>query len=1241
MRNIAPGKAFPRGATFDGSGVNFAVFSSVAERVEVCLYDPADPSRELERFGLPERTGDVWHGYAPGVAAGTLYGLRVHGPYAPEQGHRCNPSKLLVDPYAKAIWGEVDWKEAVLAYKSDDERADLAIDERDSVAGAPKSVVVDEAFDWGDDRFPGTPWRKTIIYEMHVRGFTKLHPEIPEELRGTYAGLAHPAAIAHLTNLGVTAVDLLPVHESTDDGFIEERSLRNYWGYSTLGYFAPEQRYASGRAPGGQVAEFKAMVKALHAAGIEVILDVVFNHTCEGNHLGPTLSLRGIDNAVYYWLMPEARYYLDFTGTGNSLNASNPEVARLIADSLRYWAGQMHVDGFRFDLASTLGRVGRGEFSRTAPLFQIISQDPVLSRTKLIAEPWDLGMGGYQVGNFPQPFREWNGKFRDAIRRYWKGDQSLASEIGYRLTASADLYQGDRRQPQASINFVTAHDGFTLHDLVSYGGKHNEANGERNQDGADDNQSWNHGAEGETDDPAIVAMRERQKRNMLATLLLSQGVPMLLGGDEMGRTQRGNNNAYCQDNEISWVDWKLDDRRRSLLEFTRQMIALRQHHPVLEQTRFLVGEFIWDSQSRDLAWLRPDGEEMSPEDWQRPWISSIGFMLGGDAIHMLDAKGERVVGDGLLVLLNAHHEPITFQLPSEGDTSWLLEVDTTDPAKKLATPFAGQYEVGARGLVMFRQPLEATVAREAATAPARIARAESRRRRRRAGLVLPLFSIRTDTGWGLGEIPDLARFAGWAGRAGFSVLQLLPVNEVQVGDPSPYAALSAFALDPVYLSLDACEDFTAAGGRQALGPEVSATIDRLAAAPLVDWKRVRAAKRAGVELGFARFKTEEWAKNTVRARQLAAFIVENRGWLDDYALFSVWHEEFGKSWVDWPAGPRGRAPAAIDTARAKHRDALLRVEWVQWQLDLQWRKARREASAAGVELMGDLPFTVGIDSADVWANRDLFRTDAHVGTPPDDDQPEGQDWGLPAYDWDAFDRDDYAWIKARAMRAGELFSTYRIDHALGFYRTYVHSTDGRTNGFSPAEERSQVALGERIMRIMTRWGEVVAEDLGTTPPFLRPSLQKLGVPGYRVLRWERDGEDYRDPASWPPASVATNATHDTDTTAAWYDGLPREDRERLRKIPGLGELDPEAPFDDRTRDLLLRTVYRAPATLCLVPFQDAVGSRERINTPGTVDAANWSWRLPKKVDELLADTSTTERLAGLAEEAGRFSRAKK
>jgi glycogen operon protein len=1241
---VWPGKPFPRGATYDGRGTNFAVYSRVATRVEVCVYDGADPRREVGRFDLPSTTGFTWHGYAPDVAPGALYGFRVHGPYAPARGHRCNPAKLLVDPYAKALWGEVDWREPMFGYRTDDPSADPAtfvIDQRDSSPGAPKSVVVDDAFDWAGDQPPDTPWRSTIVYETHVRGLTKLHPELPEELRGTYAGLAHPAVVGYLKSLGITAVQLMPVHESTDDGFLEDRSLRNYWGYSTLAFFAPEQRYAAARVPGAQVAEFKGMVKALHAAGIEVILDVVYNHTAEGNHMGPTLSLRGIDNATYYWLMPDARYYLDFTGTGNSIKASNPEAARLIVDSLRYWVAEMHVDGFRFDLCATLGRVGRGEFRPDAPLFQIIAQDPVLSRAKLIAEPWDTGLGGYQVGNFPQPFHELNGRYRDAARRYWKGDDNLASELGYRLTGSADLFQGERRHPQASVNFVTAHDGFTLHDLVTYGEKHNEANGEHNQDGSDDNQSWNHGVEGETDDPGIIALRDRQMRNLLATLFLSQGVPMLLGGDEIGRTQRGNNNAYCQDNEISWFDWRLDDRRRALLAFTRRMIALRRAHSILQQRRFFVGDFIWESQSKDLAWLRPDGAEMTPQDWQKSWISALAMVLGGDAIPMVDERGERLLDDGLLILMNAHHEPISFKLPAEVEGGpWLLELDTGDPDKPAGTPCAGAYEVAGRALAVLRQPLDQTVAREAAAAPARVVKKEAQRRRRRAGILVPLFSIRSGSDGGIGDIPDIARFAGWANRAGFSVLELLPVNHASAADPSPYAPLSAFALDPVYLSLDACEDFAAAGGRNALPDEIKQRIAAAAASPGVDWGAVRAAKNAGIAVAFDRFLRDEWRGSSTRARQLTSFMRANRDWLDDYALFWVLHQKVGKSWLEWPRGAREREPGTMAALRREHANDLLREAWLQWQLDRQWRQARRDASAAGVELMGDLPFVVGIDSADVWANRGLFRLDERLGTPPEDGESEGTDWGLPAYDWEAMERDDFSWMRRRAKRAGELFGLYRVDHALGCYRTYSRSIDGRTAGFSPPEEQDQIQRGEKLMRMMSRFGEVIAEDLGALPGYLRASLERVGVAGYRVLRWEREGEngkDFRDPASWPEISVATNATHDTDTTAEWYDALTPEERERLRRIPALAALDPEAPFGPAARDALLRALYAAPSTLTLVTLEDLLGGRAHINDPNAT-GGNWTYRMPMPIDQLASDEDLITRLSTLASETGRAPR---
>ncbi len=676
---VWPGRPHPQGATWDGQGVNFAVFTERGVKVEVCLFDPDEPSRELRRFALPSVTAHVHHGYVPGLAPGALYGLRVHGPYAPEEGLRFNPHKLLVDPYARALSGKVDWRGPVRGYIPDKANvdADLTLDIRDDAPFVPKAVVVSDAFDWGADKRPLTPWSHTVIYELHVKGFTQRHPGVPKELRGTYAGLGSPAAIAHLKELGVTAVELLPIHEAVDEGFLAERGLTNYWGYNTLGFFAPDQRFSSQGSRGGQVADFKQMVKALHAAGIEVLLDVVYNHTGEGNQLGPTLCLRGLDAPAYYRLKPdEPRVNLDFTGCGNSLNVGHSQALKLIADSLRYWVSEMHVDGFRFDLATTLGRE-RFDFDRAAPFFQILHQDPVLSRVKLVAEPWDLGDGGYQVANFPVLWSEWNGRYKDAVRRFWRGDENLVAELGYRLTGSSDLYQLSGRKPYASINYVTAHDGFTLRDLVSYGVKHNEANQEQNRDGADDNHSFNYGVEGHTSDPAINAVRARQVKNFLATLLLSQGVPMLVAGDELGRTQQGNNNAYCQDNELSWLDWELDGPRRELLEFTRQLIRFRKSQPVLLRRRFLQGAHVSDSAHKDVAWFRADGKEMGAEDWEKPGARSLMFMLGGDANPSLDERGRRVAGDTLLIILNAGADAQSFTLPQAKQApGWELALDT-------------------------------------------------------------------------------------------------------------------------------------------------------------------------------------------------------------------------------------------------------------------------------------------------------------------------------------------------------------------------------------------------------------------------------------------------------------------------------------------------------------------------------------------------------------------------------------
>jgi isoamylase len=674
-----PGRPYPLGATWDGAGVNFALFSEHATAVALCLFDEHDPGKETRQIRIEQRTDQVWHVYVPGIRPGALYAYRVNGPYEPTQGHRFNPAKALLDPYAKAIAGTLEWNNALFGYDRAHPAEDLKPDDRDSAPCLPKSVVVDPTFDWQDDRPPLTRWSRTVIYEVHVKGFTRLHPEVPPELRGTYAGLASPAAVRHLTELGVTAVELLPVHHSVTEKYQADRGLTNYWGYNSIGFFCPDSRYSASGHLGQQVGEFKQMVKTLHRAGIEVILDVVYNHTAESNHLGPTLCFRGIDNDAYYRLSPEdPRFYVDYTGCGNTLNMRHPRTIQLLMDSLRYWVLEMRVDGFRFDLAAALARELH-DVDRLSAFFDVIHQDPVISQVKLIAEPWDLGQGGYQVGNFPVGWTEWNGKYRDTIRRYWKGDEGQAAELAYRLTGSSDLYETGGRRPYASVNFVTAHDGFTLADLVSYNGKHNEANGEDNRDGTDDNSSWNCGAEGPSDDPQIVALRERQMRNFLATLFLSQGIPMLVGGDEMGRTQQGNNNAYCQDTPLSWLHWPPTEPGRRLIDFTRRLIRLRHANPVFHRHMFFQGRRIQGSAVKDLAWFRPDGKEMTDEEWRNGLSRCLGLRLSGDAIEEVDDMGEPIVGDTFLILLNAHHEPVPFVLPAhEARVRWEPVLDTRD-----------------------------------------------------------------------------------------------------------------------------------------------------------------------------------------------------------------------------------------------------------------------------------------------------------------------------------------------------------------------------------------------------------------------------------------------------------------------------------------------------------------------------------------------------------------------------------
>ena len=704
---IWPGRPYPLGATYDGSGTNFALFSEVADKVELCLIDDAGRETKVE---MAETDAFVHHVYLPGVHPGQRYGYRVHGPYRPAEGHRCNPAKLLLDPYAKAVEGQIDGDESLFSYKFGDPEK---FNRKNSRGHTMLGVVVNPFFDWGSDRHPEHEYHDTVIYEAHVKGLTMRHPDVPEDIRGTYAGIAHPATIAHLKSLGVTAIELMPVHQFVQDTTLVDKGLANYWGYNTIGFFAPHNAYSASGQRGQQVQEFKSMVKALHEADIEVILDVVYNHTAEGNHLGPTLCFRGIDNNAYYRLVDEDRtYYYDTTGTGNTLLMRHPHVLQLIMDSLRYWVTEMHVDGFRFDLASSQARQFH-EVDRLSAFFDLVQQDPVVSQVKLIAEPWDIGEGGYQVGNFPPLWTEWNGKYRDTVRDYWRGEGSTLADFASRITGSSDLYEHSGRKPIASINFVTAHDGFTMRDLVSYNEKHNEANGEDGNDGESHNRSWNCGAEGETDDPEINALRARQQRNFLLTLMLSQGVPMVLHGDELGRSQGGNNNVYCQDNEISWVDWDLEPWQEELLAFTRRAVALRREHPVFRRRRFFAGVSRDEGTPADIAWFAPDGRTMGPDDWANHEARSMLVFLNGEAIPEPDQRGERVVGDSFLVAFNGHYEPLTFTLPEEvyGD-GWLVALDTSDDTAGSVSIFDDattllpglELQVAERSIVVLRRP---------------------------------------------------------------------------------------------------------------------------------------------------------------------------------------------------------------------------------------------------------------------------------------------------------------------------------------------------------------------------------------------------------------------------------------------------------------------------------------------------------------------------------------------------------
>jgi isoamylase len=701
---IYPGDPYPLGSYWDGKGVNFALYSHHAEGVELCLFNKATGEKETDRIKFAERTHDIWHAYIPDVKPGQLYGYRVYGPYDPANGHRFNSAKVLLDPYSKAICGVIEWDDTLFGYEIG--KDDLTMDTRDNATLTPKSAVIDDHFDWEGDKPPKVAYHNTIIYEAHVKGLTKTFPGIPDEIRGTYAALAHPAVIDYLKKLGITAVELMPVHQSIPERHLVEEGLTNYWGYNTIGFFAPGIRFYSGKEVGGQVNEFKTMVKDLHKAGIEIILDVVYNHTAEGNQMGPTFAYKGIDNSEYYRLADDKRFYFDYTGTGNTLNARLPNVLMMIMDSLRYWVLDMHVDGFRFDLAAALAR-GLQDVNRLSAFFSIVYQDPVISQVKLIAEPWDVGEGGYQVGQFPPGWAEWNGKYRDCMRDYWRGADSVLAEFAERFTGSSDLYKNDNRNPTASINFITAHDGFMLQDLVSYNDRHNEANKEDGKDGAQDNHSWNCGVEGPTEDKDIIALRNRQKRNFLVTLMLSQGVPMLLAGDESGNTQFGNNNAYCQDNEISWIDWNAQDKE--LMEFTAQLIQFRKCHPVFARKKWFQGRPVRTRGLADIGWFLPDGTEMTEEDWKTGYAKSLGVFLFGGGLNTVDQEGRPVVDDSFYILFNAHGGPLDFKLPvSKYGKTWKKVWDTAHPAEGNGKGYApdGVYKAEDRSIVLLTSPFD-------------------------------------------------------------------------------------------------------------------------------------------------------------------------------------------------------------------------------------------------------------------------------------------------------------------------------------------------------------------------------------------------------------------------------------------------------------------------------------------------------------------------------------------------------
>ncbi len=1174
-RAVREGAPSPLGVTPQGGGVNVAVFSQYATAIEFCLFDAAGRV-ELERVPLPERTGSVFHGFIPDVAVGTRYGLRADGPWAPAEGQRFNRAKLLVDPYVRALDRAFALHPAMRG-----QHRDGTIDETDSGEVVPKGIVMSSPAPW-DPRRPATPWQESVIYEMHVRGFTKTHPDVPLELRGTVAALAHPAAIEHLVRLGVSAVELMPVAAAVDEGHLVAQGLTNYWGYNTIGWMTPDPRLA----PGG-ITELRRAVEALHAAGIEVLLDVVLNHSGEGDANGPQLSLRGLDNATYYRLVPgDAARYVNDTGTGNTLALDRAPVLQLALDTLRYWAEHAGVDGYRYDLATTLGRNESG-FDRDAALLRAIQSDPLLARLKHIAEPWDVGPGGYRLGDFPAPFGEWNDRYRDRVRHFWRGDGEHVGDLATRLSGSPDLFGNRQRPPSRSVNFVTAHDGFTLRDLVSYERKHNEANGESNRDGTNANHSWNHGIEGDTADPAIVARRKRDARALLATLLFSRGTPMLLMGDELWRTQGGNNNGYAQDNATTWVDWAGADRTMS--DFVARLVALRRRYSALREDRWLTGAPRQPRGTDDVLWLRADGSEMSYEDWSSGRVRTL--------VAVLTARDdERVV-----VAIHARGSEESLRLPAaRAGHRWHRVLDSSaepsaDPAMAIAADAPLRLAPRSVSLVveladgvapttrvLHHSSPSATGGTPEPHAPMTFPRS--------AGVLMHPTSLPGPCGVGdLG--PEAHRFVEFLHAAGLRLWQVLPIGPTGYGD-SPYQCFSAFAGNPLLVHVPGCEgDFD---GRQ------------------VEWGRVIPHKRAALR----RFTDAMQPDDAYRL-----FVGAEAWWLEDYALFMALKEAHGGvEWTRWEDGARRRDPAALASWRERLAPEIEHHRRVQHLFFQQWKALKDHCTQKGIQVMGDLPIYVAHDSADVWAEPRYFklrgdgRPEVQAGVPPDYFSATGQLWGNPIYDWEAMRADGFAWWIRRMRAMFAHFDVVRIDHFRGFEAFWEVPGEDTTaiNG------RWVKAPGDELFTAITAaLGPlpIVAENLGLITPEVEALRAKFGYPGMSILQFafgsDGSANDFQ-PHTYPRERVVYTGTHDNDTVVGWWNSVPGADSTRTQEM-----IDKEKDFACRYlgtdgREIhwvMMRAVLASVANTALIPLQDVLGlgSEARMNLPGR-QAGNWGFR---------------------------------